>query len=193
MNTFTFGEEITAYYGLKEKVAEEIGKLVKDITDEDLDLLWEGLKFNVSPSKRIGVSDVYEMCMRKNIAIKRAAPVKLPVHDAVCEVCGKQFSWKLLCNEEDTKNGVTERCPRCGFFWEDTWLVKRYEDGVNAAREKYREEGVKWEPCDFGKEHREYVEKYRRKFQAGTVGPRAEAQPKKMSYADYKAMVKRVS
>jgi len=193
MNNDQFVEKIFGYYGIKAEVLQEIRDLTCDMTDDDRAILWDGLKFGVSPSKRIGVSDIFEMCAKKNLSIRKAKPVKLPVHDAICEVCGKEFTWKLLCNEEDTKNGITERCPRCGFFWEDTWRVKRYEDGVNAAREKYREEGVKWEPCDFGKEHREYVEKYRRKFQAGAVGPRVEAQPKKMSYADYKAMVKRVS
>lgn len=191
MNNSDFIEKIMGYYGMRAEVLTEISDLTLHMSDGDRAMLWDGLKFNVSPSKRIGVSDIFEMCAKKNLTMYAQKPVKLPVLEVVCEVCGKEFSWKLLCNDEDEKNFTFERCPRCGFFYEDTWVVKRYEDKVNDARQKYREPGEEYMPSDFGKEHREYVEKYKKRFAAGIVGPRAEVKQKTIGYTDYKAMAKK--
>ena len=168
MNNDQFVVKMFGYYGMRAEVLEEVRDLTKNMTDEDRDTLWGGFKYYIPPSKRIGVSDIYEMCAKKNLFVKKADPVKLPVHNAVCEVCGTEFRWKLLTTKEDNDRQIFERCPKCLFFYENTWVIKRYEDSMYFARLKYKDPSMpEPPPVTYGDHHRKYVVKYREKWKRG--------------------------
>ena len=138
---------ISKYYGIKIEVSREIKQFLIKVKENDLNSLWDYMRLNISPSKRIGVSDIYGACKFLNINVKHNTGFQYKVHPVECEVCGSGFNWKMYASEYDNKNGIYEKCPKCRFPYEDSWVVAQYENsGLNQ---------------DFGKEHREHIKTYR--------------------------------
>lgn len=141
---------LAKYFGIKVEVSSEIKRFLRSVKDKDLDDLWEYMRLNISPSKRIGVSDVNSACKFLAIQVRHNTGYQFKRHTVECEVCGSRFDWKLYASDYDKENGIYERCPKCRFPYEDSWVVAQYE---NTGLTK-----------NYGNEHRAYVKKYRERL-----------------------------
>jgi len=137
-------DKLQEYYGVKDIVMQEISSFTRHLDENSLNTLWESMKYNVSPSKRIGVNDIWLVCRDKNLPVKKSEPVRLPVFDVNCDVCHYNYRWKQAVAEQDEKNGIYEKCPRCGFPYYETWNEKEYtRDGRDNGAD-YRALVARW-------------------------------------------------
>lgn len=96
-------------------VVEEIGRHVARAPSSAIAAIKTYLERRVDPHRRIGVSQIIEAAEATGSAL---SPRERHEFDVTCDCCQAKWSYA---------QGQRDRCPYCGFPWDETARLREYE------------------------------------------------------------------
>lgn len=103
-------------------IQEEVGRVIAQVADDEVNRLWEAiLRFN-SPSRPLGVDSLIETMDKAGIHRKKK-PVYVKEEEVVCDLCGERYRWAQVKTET-----AMDACPECGFPHIEARTMEQYKE-----------------------------------------------------------------